>query len=210
MKPLSNTADHMPFPALRMDGEGDPQTNAPEAVFAPQVRLLGRVDETLLQSFQDQLGQVAKGQEPIAVELMTFGGDAEIGRRIALEVQLARRRLGRRIVFIGKTVVYSAGVTVMAGFSREDRFLSRDAVLLIHCRQLELTIPLSGPLRANALRVQEVLSQIEIGLRIEQDGFSALIDGSDVSLEEVNERAASSWYLPAREALERKLIAGVI
>jgi ATP-dependent protease ClpP protease subunit len=58
--------------------------------------------------------------------------------------------------------------------------------------------------------VREVLEQIEIGLRVEQDGFNALTERSDVSLEEVTERAATGWYLSADEALKRGLVGGVV
>ena len=194
--------------ASRIDGESSQPP--PDAVFAPQVRLLGRIDEMLVTSFHQQMASVPDGGEPVAVELMTMGGDAEMGRRLALEIRLARERLRRRIVFIGKTTVYSAGVTAMAGFPREDRYLTRDAVLLIHCRQLEQTVQLSGPLRINAQRLREIMKQIEFGLQVEQEGFTALIEGSSVTLDEVNERAATNWYVPAREALRRGLVAGVV
>ena len=182
----------------------------PTAVFAPQVRLLGRIDEVLVTSFHQQMANLPVSDEAVAVELMTMGGDAEMGRRLALEIRLARERLNRRVVFIGKTTVYSAGVTAMAGFPREDRYLTRDAVLLIHCRQLEQTLQLSGPLRANAQRIREVREQIEFGLQVEQEGFAALIEGSNVTLEEVNERAATNWYVAAGEAAKLKLVAGVV
>src|SRR4051794_32935073 len=90
-----------PTPLIRIAEDGDGAAPPlPSAIFAPQVRLLGRIDETLLQSFHDQLATVPKGEGEIAVELMTFGGDAEIGRRLALEFRLAGTRLHRRLVFI--------------------------------------------------------------------------------------------------------------
>ena len=72
---------------------------------SPQVRLLGTVSEELLKAFHDQLGSVAPGEGPIAVELTSMGGDAEIGRRLALEVARARARVGRPPRVIGQTAV---------------------------------------------------------------------------------------------------------
>src|SRR5687768_16020494 len=94
----------------------DDRSSLPDMlVAAPQVRLHGAIDDGTLAAFLDQIGK-AEGTGPIAVEVTTTGGDAEIGRRLALEVRIARERLKRRLVFVGKTVVYSAGATIMGGF----------------------------------------------------------------------------------------------
>lgn len=67
-----------------------------------------------------------KDDRVVAVEISTLGGDAELARRLVLEVGLARERLGKRLVFLGKTCVYSA-VTLMSAFAKDDRYLTRDA-----------------------------------------------------------------------------------
>jgi hypothetical protein len=98
----------------------------------------------------------------------------------------------------------------MSGFPQRDRFLSRDAVLLIHSRQMEQTLSLSGPLRPSAERVRALMSEIENGLRVECEDFEALIHGSEVSIEELSERAPTNWYVPAQEAVDRRLVAGLV
>jgi ATP-dependent Clp protease protease subunit len=189
----------------------DPELQSSDLIRSiPHVRLAGSVDDSMLDSFMSQIASVPAGEEPIVVELMTLGGGAETGRRLALEVRIARERLGRRIVFLGKTAVYSAGVTVMSGFPRADRFLSSDAVLLIHCRRLDMTLELNGPLKANALRVKELASEIEIGLRLEEEGFADLIRDSQVSMEELMERASANWYMQAAEAAARGIVAAIV
>ena len=175
----------------------------------PQVRLLGTVSEAMLNVFQDQLAAAEPGG-PIAVEITSMGGDADIGRRLALEVGLARERLNRRLVFGGKTAVYSAATTVMGGFPREDRYLTRDAVLLIHCRQLQRSLELSGPLGASRVRLNQILGEIEIGVQLQQEGYAALVEGSRVSLDEITAEAEAGWYVRAEEALARGLVAGLI
>ena len=177
---------------------------------APQVRLLGTVSEAMLNAFQDQLAAAEPGEGPIAVEITSMGGDADIGRRLALEVGLARERLNRRLVFIGKTAVYSAATTVMGGFPREDRYLTRDAVLLIHCRQLQRSLELSGPLGASRVRLNQILGEIEIGVQLQQEGYAALVEGSRVSLDEITAEAEAGWHVRADEALARGLVAGLI
>jgi hypothetical protein len=144
------------------------------------------------------------------LELTTCGGGAETGRRIAEDIRLFRRLRGGRALFLGKTVVYSAGVTIMAAFPREDRRLTRDTVLLIHGRRMDRQVQLSGPLRASAQVAREVLAEIEFGLELERRGFAELVEGSKVSVEECCERAASNWYVTAEEAQRLGLIAGVI
>lgn len=114
------------------------------------------------------------------------------------------------MVFLGTAAVYSAGVTLMSAFPRADRFLATGAVLLIHCRQLEKTIELSGPIRASRPKVEALLHQIEIGVDLENENFARLIEGSDVALDDLCEKALYNWYVPAEEARELGLIAAVV
>lgn len=58
--------------------------------------------------------------------------------------------------------------------------------------------------------VEALKAQIETGIALEEGNFRRLIQGSDVSLEEVFERALYNWYLEAEEARRRGLIAGII
>jgi ATP-dependent protease ClpP protease subunit len=182
-----------------------------DPLVVPQVRLTGSISDDTLTNLQNQLANVAPGDAPIVVEVTTLGGDAEAGRRLALEVDLAARRLApRKLLFLGKTIVFSAGVTMMAGFPREHRFLTDDAVLLIHCRQLKKELQIDSPLRGARLQVAQLLSEIENGLRVEQEGFAALIEGSNLDMDELIDRASTNWYVPACEALERGLVAGIV
>lgn len=177
---------------------------------APQVRLHGPICDETLTAFRQQLNEAEQGSGPIAVELMTMGGDADLGRRLALEIRLARTRMARRLVFVGKTAVYSAGTTIMGGFPVADRYLTRDTVLLLHCRQMEKTMELRGPLESSRIQLEQALAEVEVGQNLEREGFAAIVDGSDVGLEEICERAQTAWYVQAPEALERRLVAGLV
>jgi ATP-dependent protease ClpP protease subunit len=182
----------------------------PELADTPTVSLHGAVDDGMLAVWLDALARARNGAGPLVVELSTTGGDAEVGRRMAEDVRLFRERTGRRALFLGRTTVYSAGVTIMAGFPRADRWLSRDAVLMIHGRKLQKTLDLDGPLRFERPRVEALMAEIDEGLRIERAGFEQLIAGSDVTLEELEKQTIGDWYLTAQAALERQLIAGLI
>ncbi|MDB5688331.1 MAG: hypothetical protein JWL91_207 [Sphingomonas bacterium] len=183
----------------------------PQVTDIPQIRLSGSIDDGTLSAFNTQLAGVAPGDVPITVELSTLGGDAEVGRRLALEAKIAARSLApRTLLFLGKTTVFSAGVTMMSGFPRDHRFLTEDTVLLIHCRQLQKTIEIQTSLRGAKLQIGQILSEIENGLRVEKEDFAALIADSDVSMDELLERAGTNWYVPAREALDRGLIGGIV
>ena len=184
---------------------------ARELVHNPTIRLHGTVDDAMLDTFLDGVARAEGGQGPVAVEVCTLGGDAEVGRRMVLEVGLARERLpGRRLIFIGKTIVYSAGVTIMSAFPREDRFVTSDGVFLIHCRQLEKTVELSGPMRGSMPLVESLCRQLKLGCEMEIEGFRRLIAGSEIEMEEVLDKGLHNWYLTAEDALERRLIAGII
>lgn len=182
----------------------------PEALLTPQVRLYGEVGDAMLAAFLEQFDAARGGEGPVVVELTTVGGDADVGRRIAADIRQHREQNGGRVLFFGKTTVYSAGATIMSGFRREDRWLDRQCVLMIHCRKLAKTLELSNFLADERPRVEALLSEIDLGLRVQRRDFEALIEGSAVTLEELEEEARENWYLDADEALKRGLVAGVV
>jgi len=98
----------------------------------------------------------------------------------------------------------------MAGFRREDRWMDRHGVLMIHCRKLTKTLELSNFLKAERPRVEALLAEIDLGIKVQTWGFEELIAGSDVELGELEEKAQENWYLTAEQALQRGLIAGVV
>ena len=185
------------------------RSQPPTALASPTISLIGAVDQFMVEKLRDALA-ADSGEGDIAVEMTTHGGDAELGRRMALDVAKAVERRSGRVLFYGKTQVYSAGVTAMAGFPRENRFLSPDALLLIHCRQLTKTLQLDGPLRTNLPSVEALKREIESGLELERQGFEQLVQGSAVSADEVCERAMAGWYVKADEACRLGLVAGVV
>ena len=182
----------------------------PAELAAPHVRLAGPMDNDLLRTFLDAMAAAEDAEGPLVVEATTNGGDADIGRRMAVDVRLFRERTGRRTIFLGKAVVYSAGTTLMAAFPRDDRWLARETTLLIHCRSLARSLELSGPLATERPKVEALLAEIDLGLDVEEEDFGRLIEGRDVRLEELLERAHAGWYLRADEALARGIVAGVI
>jgi ATP-dependent protease ClpP protease subunit len=182
----------------------------PELADTPTVSLHGAVDDGMLAVWLDALARARTGSGPLVVELSTTGGDAEVGRRMAEDIRLFRERTGRRALFLGRTTVYSAGVTVMAGFHRAERWLSKDAVLMIHGRKMQKSLNIDGPLRFERARVEGLMAEIDEGLRIEQAGFEQLIEGSEVTLDELEKQTIGDWYLTAQEALARRLVAGLV
>lgn len=185
-------------------------TRAPAELARPHARLNGAVDDTMLRTFLDDMAKAEDGEGAFVVELTTNGGDADIGRRIAMDLRLFRERTGRRTLFLGKAVVYSAGVTILSGVPRADRWLARGTILLIHCRQLNRTLTLEDPLQAARLRVEALLAEIDVSLDVEEADFCALIEDSRVPLPELLERAQSGWYVHAEDAVNRGLVAGLI
>lgn len=182
-----------------------------ELVHNPYIRLHGEVDHSMLDTLLDGFSSAKGGDGPLAIEISTLGGDAEVGRRMVLEIGLARERLrGRRLIFIGKTIVYSAGVTIMSAFPRDDRFVTSDGVFLIHCRQLNKKLELSGPMRGSLPKVEALCQQLKLGCEMEIDGFERLIADSEITIDELLEKALHNWYLTAEDALKRGLIAGII
>lgn len=175
----------------------------------PAVRLYGPIDQAMLAEFLRQRSE-APADGPVVVELSTSGGDADVGRRIAQEIR-SWRQGGAALYFLGKSYVYSAGVTVMAAFARERRFLTRDCELLVHERRLSKTLQLDGALQVCLIQVQSMLAEIASGQRLERAGFAELVQGSALSLDDLQARVRDcDWYLPAAEAQGLGLVGGLV
>ena len=192
----------------------DPTAEIPPELFArlarPTVRLSGSIDEAAAASFLSQVLPTLDVPGSIVVELFSSGGEAEVGRRLAQEVRLLRQAHGRDMWFLGKTLVASAAVTFMAAFPRDRRWLTRDTTLLIHGRRMMRNVHLEGPLGSCRRVLEEIIADIDNGLRVEDEGFAELIVGSAVTLDDIRRRSYGGWYLSASQALELGLVAGLI
>ena len=175
---------------------------------SPQLRLVGGIDEAMYNEFRNQLNAAPK-QGPLVIAMTTLGGDPEIARAMGDDVRLLRNA-GRTIYFLGKAAVYSAGATFMAHFPVEKRYLTQGARLMIHERQITRTINLSGPLKSCTDQLKAALHEIEHSIAIEEEGFQSIVEGSQVDFKDLCARAPDNWYIPAEEALEKGLIAGII
>jgi len=189
----------------------DSQPDAhPQILDRPQISLVGDIDKYSVERFLDQLNKAEKAGGDVALEVTTLGGDPEMARRIVLEIDRARARLPGRFLFLGKTVVYSAGVTIMSAFPCRERWLTWDAMLMIHGRKLDKSVEISGPIRASIPMVEALLAQLKVGTAHEEENFRRLCDGCDISPEEMRQKALHNWYLDAREAQRRGLVGGIL
>ena len=68
--------------------------------------------------------------------------------------------------FLGRTLVASAAVTVMAGFPCNRRWLTRDTTLLIHGRRMLRNVHLKRPLGSCRRVLEEIIADIDNGLRV--------------------------------------------
>lgn len=196
----------------------DPGEGAPDGVMepaplptrtAPDIRLFGAVNPGMLAEFFRQQAMVADNKA-LVFELSTSGGEADTGRRIADELRLWQEE-GRELFFLGKTHVYSAGVTIMSAFPPNHRYLTVDTELLIHERRMQQEVKLDGALRGCRSTVQNLLAEIESGQRLEYIDFSTLVKGTRLSLDVLSNKVMDSdWYLSAEEAKKLGLIAGVV
>jgi len=182
----------------------------PMSLASPQVLLAGTMDEALYRAFREQISS-AVNTDPLVLQLTTLGGDPEIARAIGEDIRLARAANGdRRYIFVGKTAVYSAGVTLMSLFPRQDRYLTADCRLMIHERQLEKTLDLHGPMTACMASAKALVREIENAIAIQNEGFEDLIRGSSVTWATLVERVRENWYLEALEARSLGLVAAVL
>lgn len=175
----------------------------------PGIRLMGNVDESMVSEFLRQQAEVDPTC-PVVLELSTSGGHADIGRRISHELA-AWQQSGQEVHFLGKTFVYSAGVTIMASIPPARRCLTADCELLVHERKMKKVLHLEGALRGCRSLVQDALAEIDSGQRLERAGFAQLVDGTGLTLDDVLARVMErDWYLTAREALRLGLVGRVL
>lgn len=187
-----------------------PATLSPADFEFPAIMLSGAVDYAMYAHFRAMLGQ-APQQGLVVVELSTLGGDPEVARMMGEDVRFhSDMHPDRRLVFLGKTAIYSAGATFMGFFARQNRYLTRGTRLMIHERIIDKTMHVQGPLTSCIASLKAAINEIESSIAIQNEGFGNLILGSRVTMDEVLRRAPENWYLEAQEALELGLVEAVL
>jgi hypothetical protein len=176
----------------------------------PAIMLSGTVDYMMYQFFRSALSQ-APQQGLVVVELSTLGGDPEVARMMGEDIRFhSDMHPDRRLVFLGKTAIYSAGATFMSFFARENRYMTRGTRLMIHERIITKTINLEGPLTISVAALKAAINEIEASIAIQNEGFANLILGSSITMDEVLRRAPENWYLEAEEARTLGLVEAVL
>jgi len=206
----SEPARILPFAAETPVGRHAQPSETESPLFAcPSISLNGAVDGNMYNDFQTQLHS-RSGDGLLLVALTTLGGDPEIARAMAEELRLLREAENRRIVFLGKSAIYAAGVILMASFPRRDRFLTHGTRVVIQEHKLDRAVKFQGPLSACLPMAKALLNEIENGRQIERESFEQLIEGSELTLDTLIMRAKDHWYLSANEALDLKLVRGLV
>ena len=221
------TGDAAPPPALQTDKPRQPQRaqeveiipgdaqnratqRASQTLASPGIRLYGTMDAKMYAEFTERLAEQAPGG-PIVISLTTTEGDPEIARSMADDIRLLRDRGRREIVFLGKNTVYSAGVLFMAAFPVGQRYLTRATKLLItenkRAQPLELA---GGSLRSVASQLEHAQREIQREIAQEDEDYRAISEGSNVSIQELREKAPNDWHITASEAKAMGLIAEVV
>jgi ATP-dependent protease ClpP protease subunit len=176
----------------------------------PAIMLTGAVDYNMYQWFRQCLTN-APQQGLVVVELSTLGGDPEVARMMGEDIRFhSDMHPERRLVFLGKTAIYSAGATFMGFFARENRYLTRGARLMIHERLITKAINLQGPLTTCIASLKAAINEIESSIAIQNEGFANLVLGSSLNLDDVIQRATENWYLEANEAQALGLVEAVL
>lgn len=176
----------------------------------PSIMLTGAVDYNMYQWFRQCLSN-APQQGLVVVELSTLGGDPEVARMMGEDIRFhSDMHPDRRIVFLGKTAIYSAGATFMGFFARENRYLTRGTRVMIHERLITKNIHLEGPLTTCIASLKATINEIESSIAIQNEGFANLILGSSLNLDDVIQRATENLYLEANEALQLGLVEAVL
>jgi ATP-dependent protease ClpP protease subunit len=177
---------------------------------SPAIALSGVVDYEMYTKFRAQFDDASE-KDIVVIELSTLGGDPEVARMMGEDVRFASEmEPQRRFVFLGKAAIYSAGTTFMSFFAKQNRYLARGTRLMIHERKLSKNLVIDGPLTTCIAVVRATLNEIESSIAIQNEGFENLIVGSNVTLDEVLQKAPANWYLEAQEAKGLGLVEAVL
>jgi ATP-dependent protease ClpP protease subunit len=186
------------------------ETLDPKSFLNPAILLAGTVDDQMYARFRDQL-DAAPSEGVIVTELSTLGGDPEVARMIGEDMRFhSQTDHSRSFVFLGKTAVYSAGVTLMSFFARENRYLTRGTRLMVHERQMHKQLAIEGPLTSAIEIVRASLHEIEASIAIQNEGFENLIRGSQLTMDALLQKTPSNWYLDAQQAKELGLVTDIL
>lgn len=177
----------------------------------PMVHLSGTIDYDMYQNFRTQLANADTSADLIIITLSTLGGDPEVARIMGEDIRyLSEMNPSRRYVFLGKTAIYSAGVTFMSFFARLNRYVTRGTRLMIHERIITKDLHLNGPLTTCVATVKAVLNEIECSINIQNEGFANLVSGSQISLDDILQKASENWYVDAEKAQSLGIIEGIV
>ena len=172
-------------------------------LFEPNLSLNGAISEQTLIFVLSRLDAIRSSGDPLIMELNTNGGDADVARRVALEIRFFAKYSGRKCVCTGKSTIYSAGVAVFPAFPKHARYLTEDAVLLVHERRLQSSLELNGPIKSCLQIAREQVNFLETAERLETESFEELVAGSQMSLGELQSQLVSNCYMTASEALRK-------
>ena len=180
----------------------------------PAVLLSGPVDYDMYRDFRTKLEpaleQTGEGG-CVHIELSTLGGDPEVARMMGEDIRFHSEIMpSRRLVFLGKAAIYSAGTTFMSFFAIENRYLTRGTRLMIHERKLSKSLRIDGPLTRCIATVEATLHEIQSSIAIQNEGFANLIRGSRVTMDEVLQKAPNNWYIEANEAVDLGIVTAII
>ena len=183
---------------------------ASQTLANPGIRLYGTLNAEMYAEFTERLSEQEPGG-PIVIALTTMEGDPEIARSMADDIRLLRDRGRREIIFLGKTAVYGAGVLFMAAFPVSHRYLTRATKVLITENKRAQPIQLAGgSLRSVASQLEHVQREIRREIEQEDQDYRAISEGSNVSVQELREKAPNEWFITASEAKAMGLIAEVV
>lgn len=182
----------------------------PQDFREPAIVLSGPVDYDMYTAFRRGLENSAN-QNLVVITLSTLGGDPEVARMMGEDVRFhSDLDPGRHFVFLGKAAIYSAGTTFMSFFARDNRYLTRGTRLMIHERKLNKVLNIDGPLTSCVATIKATLHEIEASIAIQNEGFENLITGSQVTMDELLQKAPNNWYIEAQEAKSLGLVRDVI
>jgi ATP-dependent protease ClpP protease subunit len=174
------------------------------------IHLIGRVDEKMLEKFRVDRAKLFDGASPaeVIVTLTTGGGDVAWGWAIFDELKVLAHMTSLRLLCVG--MIYSMGVAIAMALPLDRRFASEHASFYMHKSQLTYGERREGVEEDHENEYREYGARIDFFKQNSEMIVAGISQGTNLSLDDVRTLFKQPRYLSASEAVEKRLVSGVV
>ncbi len=176
------------------------------------IALSGETEPGMITAFdtaaEKLLNDKDRPEKKATILLSSTGGRVWVGNTVAERIKLMSRFVDLRI--IAMTLVASSGVRVLLSLSRERRFVSPQAEIMIHQSKIRCDASSPQSLDERQRRLDEDLASVLADKREEQRFIRLLAKELGISYQSTLKIWVKSHRFNAKEAVERGLASSIV